>query len=95
MIFLYKALKSNLSAFKSLFSLVLFNFNCFLVSLQDRKRQCEFSKMTQKHEKHENVLRRKMEEVRNVGLFACLVHTLYLNSNTLLLPKQVPWIKYV
>ncbi|XP_038063245.1 chromosome-associated kinesin KIF4A-like [Patiria miniata] len=29
---------------------------------KDRKRQCEFSKMTQKHEKQENVLRRKMEE---------------------------------
>ena len=31
---------------------------------KDRKRQCEFSKLTQRHEKQENVLRRKMEEVR-------------------------------
>ncbi|XP_033632006.1 chromosome-associated kinesin KIF4-like [Asterias rubens] len=34
---------------------------------KDRKRQCEFSKMTQKHEKHENVLRRKMEEAANAN----------------------------
>ncbi|XP_022086353.1 chromosome-associated kinesin KIF4A-like [Acanthaster planci] len=29
---------------------------------KDRKRQCELSKMTQRHEKQESVLRRKMEE---------------------------------